>query len=45
MSLDHVIPISAGGEHSKANTQLAHLGCNAKKQAKIREPQQLALIG
>ena len=24
-SLDHIIPISKGGEHSYANTQLAHL--------------------
>lgn len=30
-SLDHIIPISRGGEHSRANTQLAHFGCNASK--------------
>lgn len=44
-SLDHVIPIARGGEHSYANTQLAHLLCNSRKHATIREPQQLALIG
>jgi len=30
-SLDHIIPISKGGKHSYANTQLAHLSCNIKK--------------
>ena len=30
-SLDHVVPISKGGEHSRRNTQLAHLGCNVAK--------------
>jgi hypothetical protein len=33
-SLDHVIPLVAGGEHSKANTQLAHWICNVRKGAK-----------
>lgn len=33
-SLDHIIPISKGGEHSYANTQLAHLSCNIKKGAR-----------
>jgi hypothetical protein len=32
-SLDHIIPISKGGEHSYANTQLAHLSCNLIKGA------------
>ena len=27
-SLDHIIPLSRGGAHSRANTQLAHLCCN-----------------
>lgn len=44
-SLDHVIPLSLGGDHSRANCQLAHLGCNCSKGARIREPLQLALIG
>lgn len=30
-SLDHIVPLSKGGEHSYANTQLAHLRCNMKK--------------
>lgn len=44
-SLDHVIPIARGGEHSYANTQLAHLTCNIRKRDKTTQPQQLALIG
>lgn len=44
-SLDHIVPIALGGEHSRANTQLAHLRCNISKGARIREPLQLALIG
>lgn len=30
-SLDHIVPLSKGGDHSRANTQLACLGCNVKK--------------
>lgn len=30
-SLDHIIPLARGGEHSKSNTQLACLACNIKK--------------
>ena len=30
-SLDHIIPLSKGGEHSYKNTQLAHLSCNVRK--------------
>jgi|SRR6187549_89156 len=30
-SLDHITPLSVGGEHSYANTQLAHLHCNSSK--------------
>lgn len=30
-SLDHIIPLSKGGEHSRANVQAAHFGCNAAK--------------
>jgi 5-methylcytosine-specific restriction endonuclease McrA len=42
-SLDHVIPLSLGGEHSMANVQLAHLSCNVEKSN--GGWQQLALIG
>lgn len=34
-SLDHIEPIALGGEHSRANTQLAHLGCNIRKGARV----------
>lgn len=30
-SIDHIVPIARGGEHSRANTQAAHLGCNVRK--------------
>lgn len=30
-SLDHVVPLSLGGEHSRANTRCTHLGCNVKR--------------
>ena len=34
-SLDHVVPVSAGGEHSLLNCQLAHLRCNQAKGARV----------
>ena len=34
-SLDHIQPIALGGDHSRANTQLAHLGCNIRKGARV----------
>lgn len=34
-SLDHILPLSMGGAHSLANTQLAHLGCNVRKGARV----------
>ena len=34
-SLDHIIPLSKGGEHSMANTQPAHLVCNLSKGNRI----------
>ena len=30
-SIDHIIPLSKGGDHSYANTQLAHALCNSLK--------------
>ncbi len=41
-SLDHVLPLSRGGPHSKANTQLAHLTCNVIKGARIDDSQEAA---
>lgn len=43
-SVDHVIPLSKGGEHSMANTQLAHLGCNMSKGNRAANDQ-LRLVG
>jgi len=34
-SLDHIIPLSKGGEHSYANTQLLCLQCNLRKGNKV----------
>lgn len=34
-SLDHCIPLSKGGEHMGANTQLAHLVCNVAKRDRL----------
>jgi 5-methylcytosine-specific restriction endonuclease McrA len=31
--VDHVVPLSRGGEHSYANTQAAHPACNLRKAA------------
>lgn len=42
-SLDHIVPIHAGGKHVLANVQLAHLRCNIAKGA--RGSDQLRLIG
>lgn len=33
-SLDHVVPLSRGGSHSRSNVQLAHLVCNMRKGAR-----------
>lgn len=35
-SIDHIIPLSRGGEHNKENCQAAHLGCNRSKGPKIQ---------
>lgn len=43
-SLDHVLPISLGGDHVPANLQCTHLDCNVAKSNR-GAPQQLALIG
>ena len=34
-SIDHMIPLSKGGLHSKANCQLAHLYCNTSKSDRL----------
>jgi hypothetical protein len=35
-SLDHVVPLALGGEHSPSNVRLAHLSCNVSHGARIR---------
>ncbi|MDX3353901.1 HNH endonuclease signature motif containing protein [Streptomyces sp. ME01-24h] len=42
-TIDHVVPISEGGDDTRANVQLAHFLCNSSKGP--RGSQQLALIG
>ena len=39
-SVDHTVPISKGGEHSYANTKVAHLLCNTSAGAKGRQCQE-----
>ena len=34
-TLEHIVPLSKGGEHSYNNTALSHLVCNQRKNAKI----------
>lgn len=36
-SLDHIKPLSKGGTHTYNNVQLAHLGCNLKKNNHYKE--------
>lgn len=42
-SIDHIVPLFFGGEHTYANTQLAHLNCNRRRQH--RGPAQLRMVG
>jgi len=42
-TIDHVVPLSVGGDDTRANVQLAHRACNIRKHN--RGSQQLALIG
>ncbi|QOV99523.1 HNH endonuclease [Rhodococcus pyridinivorans] len=30
-SIDHIVPVAEGGEHSRANVAAAHLVCNMRK--------------
>lgn len=43
-SLDHVVPLSKGGEHDPANVRLAHLFCNLSK-GNRGGGEQLLLVG
>lgn len=44
LSIDHIVPVSFGGEHSARNVQASHLRCNQSKGARSRHSQ-LRLIG
>jgi 5-methylcytosine-specific restriction endonuclease McrA len=35
VSLDHVIPLSRGGNHEPGNVQCSHLACNVRKGARV----------
>jgi 5-methylcytosine-specific restriction endonuclease McrA len=43
-SLDHIVPLSCGGEHSRANSRLAHLDCNIQRGNRGGN-EQLSLVG
>jgi 5-methylcytosine-specific restriction endonuclease McrA len=43
-TIDHVIPLSHGGDHTRANTRPAHLYCNVSRSNR-GGPEQLALLG
>ena len=43
IELDHIIPISKGGEHTQANVAVAHKKCNRQKYNKVY-PVQIALF-
>lgn len=43
-SIDHVIPVSEGGPHTRANCRAAHRGCNSRRSNRGGN-EQLALIG
>lgn len=42
-TIDHVLPLAAGGDDVRANVQLAHFECNWKK--RDGGTQQLMLVG
>lgn len=43
-SVDHVVPLAKGGQHSMANAQAAHLGCNSRKRDRLEAPAARAVI-
>lgn len=42
-TLDHIVPLSRGGEHSYANVQAAHFRCNSAKGARGEDQLRLAM--
>lgn len=43
-SVDHIVPLSEGGDHARANCRLAHYGCNSSRRNR-GGGEQLSLIG
>ena len=43
-TLDHLVPLSKGGNHTADNVRLAHRSCNSRRGAG-RLPAQLILVG
>lgn len=43
-TLDHVVPLSRGGAHTRANTQCAHFLCNSLKGDRTLNAEQLRLV-
>lgn len=41
-SIDHIVPLSKGGEHSMSNVQAAHYGCNSAKKATVSSERTVA---
>ena len=44
VSLDHIVPISRGGGHTRANTRASHLSCNVRRGIGRDVADQLALL-
>ena len=36
-SLDHIVPIKKGGQHTTENCRMVHIGCNSRKGARLEE--------
>lgn len=43
-TIDHIIPLAKGGDDTRRNVQLAHLGCNSSKRTRAMG-EQLRLVG
>ena len=43
-SIDHIVPTSIGGTHTRANVRITHLWCNVSRNANTREPTQIELV-
>ena len=44
-TIDHILPLSEGGDDTRANVQLAHFQCNSTKSAHTHPTDQLRLVG